>query len=154
MKSISHGAPHDAVSTASCHLIPLNQIFCSAPCSQRLSVYRSMLSFYQGPSFMHTYRKLTPWHQNRKVHHRIHKSPPPTPILSNWIHSTSTPANLPKIHSDSIFPFMLRSYEWSLSFGPSHQNPVHFPLLSHACYMSRPPHSPWFDLHNDILGWV
>jgi hypothetical protein len=46
------------------------------------------------------------------------------------------------------------SYEWSLSFGLSHQNLIHFSLLSHACHMPRPPHSPWLDLPNDIWGWV
>jgi hypothetical protein len=30
------------------------------------------------------------------------------------------------------------SSKWSLSFWLSHQNLVHIPLLSHACYMSRP----------------
>jgi hypothetical protein len=33
------------------------------------------------------------------------------------------------------------SSTWSLSFWLSHQNLVHFPPLSHACHMSRPPHS-------------
>jgi hypothetical protein len=42
------------------------------------------------------------------------------------------------------------SFEWPLS----HQNPVYFPLLFHACHMSRPPHSSWFDLPNNICGWV
>jgi hypothetical protein len=36
----------------------------------------------------------------------------------------------------------------------SHKNLVHFSLLSHACYMPRPPHSPWLDLPNDVWGWV
>jgi hypothetical protein len=61
---------------------------------------------------------------------------------------------LPKIHSDPILPSTPWSSKWSLSYGLSHQNPVHFHLLSHACHMSRPPHSSWFDLPNDIWGWV
>jgi hypothetical protein len=40
------------------------------------------------------------------------------------------------------------------SFGLSHQNLVHIPLLSHACHMPRPPHSPWLDLPNNIWWWV
>jgi hypothetical protein len=46
------------------------------------------------------------------------------------------------------------SSEWSLSFGLPHQNHVHFSVLSHACHMSLPPHSPWLDLPNDIWGWA
>jgi hypothetical protein len=45
---------------------------------------------------------------------------------ANWIH----PDNLLKIHSDPILPSTPWSSKWSLSFGLSHQNPVHFPLLS------------------------
>jgi hypothetical protein len=33
-------------------------------------------------------------------------------------------------------------------------NLVQFSLLSHACHMPCPPHSPWLDLPNDIWGWV
>jgi hypothetical protein len=32
------------------------------------------------------------------------------------------------------------------------QNLVHVSPLSHACHMPCPPHSPWFDLPNDIWG--
>jgi hypothetical protein len=64
------------------------------------------------------------------------------------------PANLPKIHSDSILPSTSWPPEWSLSFGLSHQNLVHFPVLSQACHMSCPPHSPWLDLPNYIWGWI
>jgi hypothetical protein len=47
---------------------------------------------------------------------------------------------------------MPQSSKWSLSFGLSHQNHIHFSVLSHACHMPHPPHSPWFDLPNDIWG--
>jgi hypothetical protein len=40
------------------------------------------------------------------------------------------------------------------SFGLSRQNLVQFSLLSHACHMHRPPHSPWLNLPNEIWGWV
>jgi hypothetical protein len=58
------------------------------------------------------------------VHHRTHNSPPPVPVLSqsNPIHTPQT--NLPKIHSDPIFPPTPRSSQWYLSFGLSHQNLV------------------------------
>jgi hypothetical protein len=41
---------------------------------------------------------------------------------------------------------MSLSSELSLSFGLSHQNLVHFSLLSHACHMPCLPHSPWLGM--------
>jgi hypothetical protein len=77
---------------------------------------------------------LNLWRQNPQVHHRIHKSP--VPILSQ-IDTLYTPTvNLPKIHSDLIIISVPWSPKWSLSFWLSHQNLVHFPLLSHS-YESR-----------------
>jgi hypothetical protein len=64
--------------------------------------------------------KLTPWRQNPKGHHHIHKSP----ILSQ-LNLLFPPAILPNIHSDFI-PFTPRSSEWCISFGLSHQNLIHF----------------------------
>jgi hypothetical protein len=29
-----------------------------------------------------------------------------------------------------------------------------YTFLSHACYISRQPHSLWFDLANNNWGWV
>jgi hypothetical protein len=80
------------------------------------------------------------------VHHRTHNSPPPVPVLSqsNLIHNPQ--AILAMIHSDSIFPPTPWSSEWSLSFGLSYQNLVHFSFLSYACHISCPPHSPWLCL--------
>jgi hypothetical protein len=96
-------------------------------------------------------RQLTPWRKNTKVHHRIHNSSPPVPILrqSNPIHTL--PANHLKIHSDPIPPTPWSS-EWSLSFGLFHQNLVHFTFPSHACHMPCLPHSPWLDLISGIWG--
>jgi hypothetical protein len=52
------------------------------------------------------------------------------------------PASLSNINSDPKLPSTLLSSEWSLSFGLSHQNPVHFPactshliLLDLVCLM-------------------
>jgi hypothetical protein len=47
--------------------------------------------------------KLTTWRQNPKVHHRIHNSPPPVPVLSQLDPIYTPLANLPKIHSDPIY---------------------------------------------------
>jgi hypothetical protein len=63
-------------------------------------------------------------------------------------------ANIPNMHSDPILSSTPWSSKWSLHFWLSHQNLVQFTLSSHACHMSRPPHSPWFDLPNNIRGWV
>jgi hypothetical protein len=59
--------------------------------------------------------KLTAWHQNPKVHHRIHNSPPTIPILSqvNPLHPPPPPTNLPKVHFDLILPSMPSSFKWS-----------------------------------------
>jgi hypothetical protein len=98
--------------------------------------------------------ELPPWRKNPKVHHCTHNSPPPVPILSQSNPMHTPQANLHKIHSDPILPRTPWSSEWSLSFGLSHQNLVHFSLLSHACHMPCPSHSPWLDLRNDIWGWI
>jgi hypothetical protein len=72
-----------------------------------------------------------------------HSQQPATGPCTEPVESNPHPqVNLPKIHSDHIFPPTPWSSKWSLSFGLSHQNLVHFSLLSHACHMSRPPHSP------------
>jgi hypothetical protein len=97
---------------------------------------------------------VTPWLQNPQVHHHVHKSPPPVPILSQLDPLSTSPAILPKIHSDPILPSTSWSSTWSPSLWLSHQNLVHFLLLSHACHMSRASRSPWFDLPNNIWGWV
>jgi hypothetical protein len=85
-----------------------------------------------------------PWRQNHKIHHRVHKTPPPDPILSQFNLLYTPPPNLPKIRFCPILPSTPRSSEWSLSFGLSHQNLLHFPLLSHACHM--PSHLILLDL--------
>jgi hypothetical protein len=47
---------------------------------------------------------LTPWRKNPKVHHRTHNSPPPVSVLSQSDPIHIPQINLPKIHSDPIFP--------------------------------------------------
>jgi putative component of membrane protein insertase Oxa1/YidC/SpoIIIJ protein YidD len=72
----------------------------------------------------------------------------------NPLHGPPPPNNIPNVHSDPILPSTLRSSEWSLSFGLSHQNLLHFSLLSHSCHMSRPPHPPRLELSSDVWRWV
>jgi hypothetical protein len=69
------------------------------------------------------------------------ESTPPQPISLRSILIPSSHLHLGL--SSGLFPFSL-----------SHQNPVHVSTLSHACHMPCPPHSPWFDLPNNIWWWV
>jgi hypothetical protein len=67
---------------------------------------------------------------------------------------TPPQTNLPNVHFDPNLPSTLWSFKWSLSLRLSHQDPVYFSPVSHACHTPRPPHSPWFDLPNNIWWWV
>ena len=54
-----------------------------------------------------------------------------------------------RIGFNIILPSMPRYYKWSPSLKCTHQNPVCIYLVSHTCYMPRPPHSSWF--HHPII---
>jgi hypothetical protein len=79
---------------------------------------------------------------NPKAHHRVHKSPPLDPILSQLNPVRPIDPNLPKVHLNVTLPPTPRSSQWSLALGPPNQNPVNTPPLPHACHMSSPPHPP------------
>jgi hypothetical protein len=86
------------------------------------------LNFYSSVLYITSYlynNKLTPWRKNPKIHHRTHNSPPPVPVLSQSIPIHTPQANLPKIHSDPIFPPTPWSSQWSLSFGLSIYTTMH-----------------------------
>ena len=121
----------------------------------------------QHRKYLRTYSmEKSPWEANRlaasqeilrilwnpTVHYRIHKCPPPAPILSqlNPIH-TLTPHFL-KIHLNIILPSTPGSPQWSLTLRFPHQKPVHASLLPHMRYMSRQSRSSRF-YHPHNIGW-
>ena len=86
---------------------------------------------------------------NPKVHYRIHKCPPPAPILSQLHPVPTTPSHFLQVHLNIIVPSTSGSPQWALSLRLPHQNPVHTSLLPHNRHMPRPSHSSrFFHTHN------
>jgi len=90
---------------------------------------------------------------NPKVHYRIHKCPPPVPILSQ-LDPVHTPPHPTSWRSILILSSHLRLGLPSGLFttGFSHQKLVYASLLPHTCCMPRPSHSSRFR-HPNNIGW-
>jgi hypothetical protein len=104
-------------------------------CRHTQSVQRLLrYQLYHWTTILLASNQLTPWHQNLKVHHRIHKSPPPVPILSQVDPIYTPPANVPKIHSDPIYALVFQVVSFLLAF-PSkpctHSSPMHATCPAH-----------------------
>jgi hypothetical protein len=120
----------------------------SERCKLRCFVFVYVCVFFSYPSFSFTYlltyvrswalseklpivqplRKLPAILRNPKVHHRVHKSPPLVPILSQFDPAHTIPSFLSKIHYNIVHPPTSWSSQWSLSFWLSHQYPICIPF--------------------------
>ena len=87
-----------------------------------------------------------------KVHYRIHKCPPPVPILSQLDPFHTQTSHFLKTHLNIICPFSPGSHKWSLSLSFPHQNPLYAPPLPNTRYVPRPSHSSRF-YHPKNTGW-
>jgi hypothetical protein len=92
--------------------------------------------------------------RNPKVHHRVHKSPPLVPILSQIDPVHTTPSYLTKIYFNIVRPPTSWSSYLFLSFWLPHQYSTCIPHLPHSCYMPCSSHSPWLDHSNYVWQWV
>jgi hypothetical protein len=114
--------------------------------------------------FLHTYfiQQSPPWESNRfadsqkiprilwnpKFHYRIHKCPPPVPILSQ----------LDPVHTPTSYFLLIRlniillstpgSPKWPISFRFPHHNPEYASPILLTRYMPRPSHSRFYHPNN------
>ena len=71
---------------------------------------------------------------NPKVHHNIHKSPPPVLILGQINPVHATPSNFMKIRFNIIMSSTSGYSNWSLALRLPHQNPVRTSPVPNTCH--------------------
>jgi hypothetical protein len=91
---------------------------------------------------------------NPKGHCRIHKCPPPVPILSQLDPIHTSTSHFPKVHLNIIIPSTPGSPKWSLTFRFPHQSSVYASPLHHKRYVPRPSHSHVCDMKENNLNCV
>ena len=91
---------------------------------------------------------------NPKFHYRIHKRPPPVPILSQLYPVHNPTSHFLKIHLNIILPSTPGSTKWPLTLRFPHQNTLYAFPLPHASYKLRPSHYSRFYRPNMIGWWV
>jgi hypothetical protein len=89
---------------------------------------------------------------NPKVYYRIHRCPPPVPILSQLDPIHNPTSHLLKINPNTTLPSTSGSPKWSLTLRFHHQNPVYASPLSHTRYMPCQSHLSRF-YHPNNIGW-
>jgi len=89
---------------------------------------------------------------NPKVHYRIHKFPPPVPILSHLDPAQIPTSHFLKIHLNITLHSTPGIPKRFLTRRFPHQNPAYASPLSHTHYMPHPSHSTRF-YHPNYIGW-
>ena len=106
---------------------------------QEIPLFYGTQSFKKFPYFMEPKgSRNSPILWNPKVHYRIHKCPPPVPILRQ-LDPVHTPTSyFLKSHLNIILPSTPGSPKWFISLRFPHQNTVYARPLLHTSYMPRP----------------
>ena len=143
----------------------------SATSSQKIRGYRSVKDTLQFTYLLtylltHSMERSPSWEANRfaasqdiarnlwnpKDRYRIHKCPPPVPILSQLDPVHTYTSHFLKIHLNIFLPSTFGALKWPFSFRFPNQTPLYSYSLPHTRYMLRPSQSSRF-YHPNNIGW-